>query len=171
LGKFFRAEILGLLKSLAQQQTALEYLETILRYVSSGTDKVTKEILREEVQALFEQEEDTIMPTIAEMWMEEGRQQGEQIGWQKAQAEIEQKIKIYEEKIQAEVERKLKQVTIKNIRQTLAIRFGTPLEQYTKQLHRLKLATLEQLNELAFTVATLAEFEAKLPRPKSPKIE
>jgi len=45
----------------------------------------------------------------------------------------------------------------------LAIRFSTPLEKYDKQLQLLELAKLEQLNELAFTVVTLAEFEAELP--------
>jgi len=166
------SEILGLLRALTYKQTALEYLETILRYIASGSDKVTKEVLQEKVQELFEQGETPIMPTIAEIWREEGRiegwQKGQEIGLVKGQ-EIGlikgQEIGLVKgrQEAQAEAERKIKQIAMRNIRQTLAIRFSTPLEKYDKQLQLLELAKLEQLNELAFTVVTLAEFEAELP--------
>jgi len=144
--------ILGLLRALTQKQTALEYLETILRYVMSGSDTMTRELLEEKVQQLFEEGEAATMPTIAETLREEGRIQGESIGLIKGRQEA-----------QADAERKMKQLALRNIRQTLAIRFSTHLEQYDKQLQSLDLPMLERLNELAFTVATLAEFEAELP--------
>jgi len=178
------SEILDLLRTLTYKQTALEYLEMILRYVVSGSDKVTKEILQEKVHELFEQGEIPIMPTIAEKWIEEGRIQGESIGLIKGQEiglikgqEIGlikgQEIGLIKgrQEAQAEAERKIRQIAMRNIRQTLAIRFTIPLEKYDKQLQSLNLPTLERLNELAFTVATLAEFEAELPSLITPVTE
>jgi hypothetical protein len=171
-------EILDLLRALTYKQTALEYLETILRYIASGSNKVTPEVLQEKIQELFEQGEIPIMPSITEIWWEEGRQEGESIGLIKGQEiglikgqEIGlikgQEIGLVKgrQEAQAEAERKIKQIARRNIRQTLAIRFSTPLEKYDEQLQLLDLPTLERLNELAFTVATLAEFEAELPPP------
>ncbi len=39
-------EILSLLKSLSDKQSGLEYLETILKYLASGTDKVGAEDIK-----------------------------------------------------------------------------------------------------------------------------
>lgn len=61
-----------------------------------------------------------------------------------------------------EGEKKAKAIAIKNIRQTLAIRFGAELGAYDQRLNPLKLSVLEQLNDLAFMVETIDKFEAEL---------
>lgn len=72
-------ETLRLLDSLARQQTGLEYLQTLLRYVSVGAKHVTPEHLREAVDQAFP-EGDEIMATVAEQWVEQGMKRGWQQG-------------------------------------------------------------------------------------------
>jgi hypothetical protein len=68
-------EILSLLDELARKRSGLEYLETVLRYLSRGTDKLKPDDLpRAVTQALTRGDE--IMPTIAEQWIQQGIQQG-----------------------------------------------------------------------------------------------
>jgi len=74
-------EILNLVNILGQQETGLSYLEVILRYLTQGTDQITGEELREAMETLFP-EGGILMGTIAEKWLEEGRQQGLQRGLQ-----------------------------------------------------------------------------------------
>lgn len=45
--------ILGLLKDLPQQQSGLDYLHTVLRYPSRGTDKLSRTELNHAVQQAF----------------------------------------------------------------------------------------------------------------------
>jgi hypothetical protein len=40
-------DILALIRQLSEQQTAIEYLETVLRYLSGGTDRISNEDLQE----------------------------------------------------------------------------------------------------------------------------
>jgi len=61
--------IVGLLNELSDRQTALEYLETILRYVSQASDEITEETLRQAVEEAFP-EGGEVMSTLAEKWVE-----------------------------------------------------------------------------------------------------
>jgi predicted transposase/invertase (TIGR01784 family) len=74
--------ILGLLRELTDKRSGLEYLEAVLRYLSSGTDKVDKDDLRQAVEAALPEIGGKVMSTIAEKWVEEGMQQGIQQGVQ-----------------------------------------------------------------------------------------
>ena len=69
-------KILSLLKSLSDKQSGLEYLETILKYLASGTDKVGAEDIKNVVTKIFEDKGEHIMPTLAEQWTQQGIQQG-----------------------------------------------------------------------------------------------
>ncbi len=69
-------EIFSLLKSLSDKQSGLEYLETILKYLASGTDRVGAEELKNVVTKIFEDKGEHIMPTLAEQWTQQGLQQG-----------------------------------------------------------------------------------------------
>ena len=73
-------EILGLLRELTGKKTGIEYLETVLTYVSRGTDRVDEEDVRRAVEEAFPDIGGKIMPTIAEKWIEQGLQQGIQQG-------------------------------------------------------------------------------------------
>ena len=132
-------EMLGLLHKLGQQQTGLEYIRTILRYVSGATDKITAAELEEIVVEAFTEGE-ALMPTIAEQWIEQGRIEGREEGREEGQREAEMRL----------------------LRRFLHHRFGLPLDHFDEQLTALDLAALTQLSDAAFEVATLAEFEATL---------
>ena len=69
-------KILGLLRELTGKKTGMEYLETVLTYVSRGTDKVDEEDVRCAVEEAFPQIGGDIMPTLAEKWIKQGLQQG-----------------------------------------------------------------------------------------------
>lgn len=73
------AEALSLLRDLARQRTGLEYLETLLRYVSVSASRITPDELREVVDQSFQQGDD-MMPTIAEQWVEQGLKEGREQG-------------------------------------------------------------------------------------------
>ena len=68
-------EILGLLNELAQQRSGLEYLETVLRYISRSVDTLKPDELRQVVTQTLTRG-DEIMSTIAEQWIQQGIQQG-----------------------------------------------------------------------------------------------
>jgi predicted transposase/invertase (TIGR01784 family) len=68
--------ILGLLRDLVQQRTGLEYLYTVLRYLSQATDRLTPADLRQAVKQAFLPRGDDVMPTIAEQWVMEGMEKG-----------------------------------------------------------------------------------------------
>jgi hypothetical protein len=74
--------ILGLLKELTTKRTGMEYLETVLSYLSRGSDRVDEEDLRRAVEEAFPLTGGKIMPTLAEKWIEQGIQQGIQQGMQ-----------------------------------------------------------------------------------------
>jgi len=61
-----------------------------------------------------------------------------------------------------EGEQKAWDLALDNIRQTLAIRFEISLTMYDARLKKLGLPALEKLNQLAFTIAVLTEFETAL---------
>ncbi len=73
-------EILGLIRRLLPPATALESLETVLRYLVSGTDRVTRDELTSVVTNVLESEGTIIMPTIAEQWKQEGFEKGRSEG-------------------------------------------------------------------------------------------
>jgi predicted transposase/invertase (TIGR01784 family) len=69
-------EILALMSELMQQQTGLQYLETVLRYLFSIVEEVTTEDIKEIVEkALSRREADYIM-TLAETLHNEGKIEG-----------------------------------------------------------------------------------------------
>ena len=72
--------IFGLLNDLSSKQTALEYFETLLRYLVHATDRLDKEDIKKGIMDI--PEGGNIMPTIAEQWIEEGFQRGMQQGMQ-----------------------------------------------------------------------------------------
>ena len=74
-------DILGLLKDLPRQQSGLDYLHTVLRYLSRGTNKLNNEQLTHAVQHTFARGE-AIMSTIAEEWIREGEKKGLLLGLQ-----------------------------------------------------------------------------------------
>jgi predicted transposase/invertase (TIGR01784 family) len=75
--------VIRLVAELGERGTGLEYLETLLRYVSSAAETLTEEDLREVVEEVLAQEGGMLMSTIAEKWVEQGMQRGMQQGMQR----------------------------------------------------------------------------------------
>ena len=146
-------EIFQLFHEITSKQTALEVLHSVLRYLSNSSEKLTKEHLTQLVEEMFEQGGET-MATIAQQL----RMEGEEIGLARGQ-----EIGLARGREEAKKTReKAWRLAIKHVRQTLVIRFETKLDRYDKRLKKLKLPIMEKLNDLAFEVKTLAEFEVEL---------
>ena len=106
-----------------------------LRYLTGGTDRISEEELKEVVTELFEEGE-TLMPTIAEKWIEQGREEGLKAGRREAALDL--------------------------LRRFLARRFGTELHQFDQQFQQLDLTAITHLSDAVFEAKTLAEVEAAL---------
>ena len=72
--------ILALLQTLSEKDTALEYIEAALRYLSSASDHLSERDLEIAVRAALPDIGGETMTTIAETWMAKGEQQGMQQG-------------------------------------------------------------------------------------------
>jgi Putative transposase, YhgA-like len=70
--------VLGLLRELSGQQSGLEFIETVLRYLGSAAEMPKEDLKRAVVQALPEGEQ--LMATPAEQWIQEGLIKGIQEG-------------------------------------------------------------------------------------------
>ena len=71
-------EILKLLP--VPEQSALEYLRTVLYYLSKGTRKVTETEFAEALKKAFPKEGERAMQGTIDSWIQEGRQEGRQEG-------------------------------------------------------------------------------------------
>lgn len=71
-----------LLKQLADAETGLQYLELLLRYVSSANERITEDDLNQIIHLALGNKGDKIMTTLAEKWIQQGLQQGVQQGLQ-----------------------------------------------------------------------------------------
>ncbi len=109
IGERYR-EILALFRGLSDSRTALEYLETMLRYLSGATDQITSADLQETVEEVFPEGGGELMMTIAREWLEQGRQQGRLEGLQ--------------EGLQEGMQEGLKKGMLAGIKVGLDIRFG-----------------------------------------------
>ncbi len=66
--------IFNLFKGLGESNTPLQYLETLLRYIGSATDKIDEEDIKKAIKQIGKGAD--IMPTLAEKWIEQGRMEG-----------------------------------------------------------------------------------------------
>jgi len=133
--------IFRLLWELANKETALEYLETILRYVSAAAESVTQEALMEVLETALSGQEGDIMPTIAERWIEQGLQKGLQKGFEEGLLQGQQALR-------------------ESILDLLHLRFDVSSSSVVEQLGAVRdIASLRALLRHAATATTLAEFE------------
>ena len=73
-------DILALFRELSEPSTALERFEAILRYLMSGTDRISRDQLRDIVIHTLQSPGESLMPTIAEQLRQEGRDEGREEG-------------------------------------------------------------------------------------------
>jgi hypothetical protein len=124
--------------SLLRQPTGLAYVETILRYVTRGTDKISLVELQQVVSEVFKEGAE-LMPTIAEQLIEQGRAEGLVKGREEG-----------------------REAALRVLRRLLAQRFGIEPDRFDAELASLDLAALSRLTELAFEAKDLTEFAAEL---------
>ncbi len=73
-------DIFTLFQELMNQTTGLEYLKTVLTYLAKGTQKVSKEDLSSALASVLHPKGGELMPTLAEQWIQEGREEGREEG-------------------------------------------------------------------------------------------
>ncbi|KAA1262449.1 putative transposase [Rubripirellula obstinata] len=73
-------EILTLFATIGRQPSGLDCLKTVLIYLSSGTDQINRNQLIEAVQNTLQEQGEDLMPTIAQQWKQEGREEGRLAG-------------------------------------------------------------------------------------------
>lgn len=73
-------DVLRLYRQLLPPATALESLETVLRYIASGTDRISRDELTTIVIQTLKTQGESLMPTIAEQWRQEGVELGMEKG-------------------------------------------------------------------------------------------
>lgn len=128
--------LIQLVFELTNQNTGLDYIRTILYYLTKATGRVKRQDLRRVLQQQKPQGE-TIMGTIAEEYIQEGRQKGRQEG--------------------------ALTTTREYIAELLAIRLNIPEETYTAELQTItNLTTLKNLHRLAATAASINTFHNQL---------
>ena len=106
-----------------EQESRQEILISSLRYIVEAAEYLTAAELQEVVEKLYG---DEIMPTIAEQWLEEGRQKGLKEG-------LEQGLE------------RGRETAFKLLRRFVAWRFETALDQFDERLERLDLAAIDRL--------------------------
>jgi len=88
--------ILALTVELAQQQSGMEMLVTMLRYVARAGPGASKNEIHQTVMQLFAKEGGVLMKTAAQEWMEEaeaiGLQKGEAIGLEKGMLQAQRQM-------------------------------------------------------------------------------
>jgi predicted transposase/invertase (TIGR01784 family) len=132
-------EILSLLRELKSEGSALELLETMLRYVMAASERMTEEVIERALLTAFPDKGGTVMATLAEKWLQQGLEQGREEGLQQA--------------MQA------------NILDVLVTRFGIVPEGVMEAVQRISdRATLQSLLREAVTAESLQDFENVLPR-------
>jgi len=87
-------ELLGLLSRVDRQYDGLDLLKSMLVYISTAGRHVTRDDLVDAVRFTFKEKGESLMPTIAEGWVEEGRQEGRQEGLQEGLQEGRQEGRI-----------------------------------------------------------------------------
>ena len=126
-------EIITLLFRLMPQQTALQFLETSLRYIAYVSNRVSTHDLRQVLDQGLPGVGENVMGTIVREWLQEGRQQGRQEGLQKGLQET--------------------------IVETLTIRFGEVPDELVEAVWQVEdLTRLRSLHRQAVLVDELANF-------------
>lgn len=66
-------EVFDILRALSSKNTAMEYIEVMLRYMTASVDSKRADDFRTEIEKALKDGGD-IMPTIAEKWVQEGKE-------------------------------------------------------------------------------------------------
>ena len=132
-------KIFSLFKGLTKSNTALEYIETLLTYIASTTDKITEQDIQKAIQQIDMEE---IMPTLMQKWIEKGRMEGRMEGMiLDAQEMVMEALTERFGSLNPELSVKIKTIVNRDLLKKLhkmAIRVNS-LEEFEEQLKKLLL--------------------------------
>lgn len=144
-------DILTLFNQLADTQSALEYLGTVLYYIGMAGAQMTSEEMATAVKSALADKGSELMQTIARQWIAEGIEQG-----------IEQGV---EQGIEQGLEQGRLQTLQEGILDLLQTRFGDVSKAITEQVITLTdVKTLRLLLREAAMTAGMADFSKTLSR-------
>jgi len=83
--------IFSMLEELGDQETALQYIEVVFKYIAGSTDKITFDEVKEIAAQAAPEKEGKIM-TIAEELFEKGMKEGMQQGMQQGQISTQKEV-------------------------------------------------------------------------------
>lgn len=121
-------ELIALIEQVQDRTTAVEVLESLLRYYVQGTQRVAEDDVRVLLQQTATGE--PIMQTFIDRYIEQGRQEGRQEGWQQGRQEGEAAVLL------RQIERK----------------FGVPSQAVRERIASADADTLLQWSERILTV-------------------
>lgn len=81
-------DILRLVNELTEPKTALQWVETALRYVAAAGRHVSRDDIIRAVDDVMKDEGSNILPTVAEQWIEEGKQIGLEQGLERGREQL-----------------------------------------------------------------------------------
>lgn len=130
-------EIFALFRQLENQEKALQSLVTVLRYLATSAERVTSQQMQDALAPILRYEGDKLMSTLAQQWLEQGRQEGLQRG--------------------------IQQTMHQNILEFLEARLQIPTPQFRGRIEAIHdMEILRLLVRRAATVDSAAEFEQAL---------
>ena len=134
-------KVMELLAELSDKTRALEYIETIIRYVVNASEALSLKDLKKIIkESYFEKKEGELM-TIAEQLRMEGHQKGLQQGLEKG------------------IEKGQLEDALESVFDNLEVRFGVTPEDIALKLKSIDdLSVLRQLRKKAIVVKSLDEF-------------
>ncbi|MCL4869521.1 MAG: Rpn family recombination-promoting nuclease/putative transposase [Anaerolineae bacterium] len=133
-------DIFALFEELKNQTKALQSLATVLRYLAVAAEWVTPEQMREALAPVLRYEGDKQMATLAQQWLEEGRQKGLQEGRQEG---LQQGLRLMQQ----------------NVLELLEDRLQSPTPELRGRIEAITdLQLLSLLVRRAATVDNIAEF-------------
>ena len=138
--------LMGLLAALTRARDGLDYIQIVLRYLASAAQELQPEVLHEAVDQTFPKDGGTLMNTIAQEWVRQGREEGLEQG-------LEQGKKLG-----------ALQATREDVFHLLELRFDKVTAHTAAVLARIDdLAQMKALFKRAATAESLSEFEEALP--------
>jgi predicted transposase/invertase (TIGR01784 family) len=138
--------LMDLLAALARARDSLDYIQIVLRYLASAAQQLQPEVLHKAIDQTFPKDGGTLMNTIAQEWVRQGREEGIEQG-------IEQGKKLG-----------ALQATREDVLHLIELRFGKVTAHTATVLGRIDdLAQMKELFKHAATAESLPEFEDALP--------
>ena len=132
--------LLPLLMELFKSKTGLEYIESMLYYLSETSENLEKDkVIRFFNELPLDKSKKEIIMTLAEQWKQEGKQEGIQEGIQKGiqKGRAEEKLNL--------------------VKKQLKIKFGSKANDYNRLLTECSLGQLDQIAENLVKFSTLNE--------------